>query len=94
MRTTKNCPPKKSFATYNVNFYKVINSMICFFLTLKWKTSLYLFKFWILKGKFTDDYFVFFFTTNRDGAVIIFLKNVPVKQKSCNFIIVSVIRLL
>lgn len=47
----------------------------------KLKTSLYLFKVWILKGKFTDDYFIFFFINNRDGAVIIFFKNVPVKKE-------------
>lgn len=58
--------------------------MFIFKKILELKTNLYLFKVWILKGKFTDDYFIFFFINNRDGAIIIFFKNVPVKRELNN----------
>ena len=48
---------------------------------LEVRTKLYLFKVWILKGKFTYDCSIFLFTNNRDGAIIIFFKNVPVKKE-------------
>lgn len=76
-------PQKKPFLLTESGYYYYvpINIMSLFLRKLELKTNLYLFKVWILKGKFTDDYFIFFFINNRDGAVIIFFKNVPVKKR-------------